>query len=124
MARYGLISEIRSQKASGLPDFRTFHARLSFVTFVPSLRDPLCHWIWHKFNSGSNKTCFMKKIMIFLVASLVMSAANAQTPESDTLRDPVKQGDPEVRTAPVQAAYRKDMVVIKAAQLPAPLKKL
>lgn len=66
----------------------------------------------------------MKTIMIFLFASLMsLSAANAQTPDADTLRDPVKQGDPAVTITPPQAQYRKDMVVIKAAQLPASVKK-
>lgn len=65
------------------------------------------------------------KTMIVLFASLMvsLSAANGQTPDADTLRDPVKEGDPEVRIIPPQAQYRKDMVVIKATQLPAPVKK-
>jgi hypothetical protein len=67
----------------------------------------------------------MKKLVLFLTASLFAgaSALYAQTPEPDTLRDPIKQGDPELRTLPPQAEYRKDMVIVKRNEIPAVLQK-
>src|SRR5262245_56073443 len=65
----------------------------------------------------------MKKLILLLLLIASISAANAQIADPDTLRDPVKQGDPDVRITPPQALYRKEMTVIKQAQLPAAVKK-
>jgi hypothetical protein len=68
----------------------------------------------------------MKNVIITLVAIFMigLAAVNAQepTPLSDTVKDPVKQGDPEVKNQPLNINYLNGMVKITPKELPAPVK--
>lgn len=71
----------------------------------------------------------MKHVIIIISSLLfVLSAniANAQSPApispSDSVRNPIRQGDPNPQTLPAQAQYTEGMVRIKPSQLPKGLK--
>lgn len=49
---------------------------------------------------------------------LLCIAVCGQTPDPDTLRDPVKQGDPEVRQNPADINYVQNMTKILPEDLP------
>ena len=85
---------------------------------------------WHNFitffSRCTIKFTTMKRHIFLLLAiftSLVAALAQSPVPDADTLRNPVKQGDPEVRVIPPQADYRKNLVTIKQKDIPAPLRK-
>jgi hypothetical protein len=64
----------------------------------------------------------MKKLVSILAAAFIaIAAAHAQSPapEPDTLRDPVKQTDPEGRVLPRDVNYTDDHQRITPKQLPA-----
>jgi hypothetical protein len=68
----------------------------------------------------------MKRHIFFflaLLATLTTAVAQSPLPDSDTLRNPVKQGDPEVRVIPPQADYRKNLVTIRQKDIPPQLRK-
>ena len=67
----------------------------------------------------------MKKVLLLLFGLITaVAAVVAQTPapEPDTLRDPVKQTDPEPKTLPPDSRYIDDEVKITPQQLPAAVK--
>jgi hypothetical protein len=73
------------------------------------------------------KLSIMKKLVLILTGIMFSTAALlAQTPvpESDTLKDPVKQTDPEVKVLPQDANYLKDHVKITPKQIPAGVKQM
>jgi hypothetical protein len=59
---------------------------------------------------------------IILIFSLVIAAVttNAQTPapDPDTLKNPIKQGDPEIKQQPADIHYVDEMTRIAADELP------
>jgi hypothetical protein len=63
----------------------------------------------------------MKKLASILAGLFITAAAYAQSPapEPDTLRDPVKQTDPEGRVLPRSANYAEDHQRITSKQIPA-----
>jgi hypothetical protein len=60
---------------------------------------------------------------IFFFVAVTTVSAQTDTPQPDTLSDPVQEGDPSVRHIPPQADYVKEMNKIVAEELPAPVKK-
>jgi hypothetical protein len=66
-----------------------------------------------------------RTIIIFTIFLFAVTAVSAQTdtPQPDTLSDPVQEGDPSVRHIPPQADYVKEMSKIVAEELPAPVRK-
>jgi hypothetical protein len=69
------------------------------------------------------KKTFMKisaAILIFICVSL-NTLAQQPSPDPDTLKNPVKQIDPEVKQAPADIHYVDEMVRISAAELPQPV---
>jgi hypothetical protein len=78
---------------------------------------------WHKFvKPPGNKSFYMKTFLytIIMIAGCWL-AANAQTPtpDPDTLKDPVKDIDPEVKQLPPDMHYADEAVRINADELPA-----
>lgn len=69
----------------------------------------------------------MKKIIVAFSAAALFSVATAYAqapaPRADSVRDPIKQGDPAPDNVPTQAAYTKDMVRINNKDIPASLRK-
>ncbi|SKC87410.1 hypothetical protein [Ohtaekwangia koreensis] len=69
----------------------------------------------------------MNKFILLFCGAIVFSIASAQAqapvPRADSVRDPIKQGDPAPDNVPSQAAYGKDMVEIKHKDVPAELRK-
>jgi hypothetical protein len=69
----------------------------------------------------------MKKIILAFGAAAMFSVATAYAqapaPRADSVRDPIKQGDPAPDNVPTQAAYTKDMVRINSKDIPASLRK-
>lgn len=66
-----------------------------------------------------------RKILLITFGLLIaVAAVVAQTPapEPDTLRDPVKQTDPEPKTLPPDSRYIRDEVIITPQQLPPAVK--
>jgi len=63
--------------------------------------------------------------MSLVMVMIATIASNAQTPipDPDTIRDPVKQGDPAVQVIPRQVQYEKNFVKIKPTEVPAEVKK-
>jgi hypothetical protein len=67
----------------------------------------------------------MRKILLIIVGLITaVAAVVAQTPapEPDTLRDPVKQTDPEPKTLPPNSHYIDDAVKITPQQIPTAVK--
>lgn len=62
----------------------------------------------------------MKKLASIVAGLFITAAVYAQSPapEPDTLRDPVKQTDPEGRVLPRSSNYTEDYQRITAKQLP------
>lgn len=65
----------------------------------------------------------MKTVIIFLFASLAFSASFAQVQDPDTIRNPVKQGDPAPQVVPKHAEYRRSFIVVRKDDLPVGVKK-
>jgi len=68
----------------------------------------------------------MKKLLstsAFLLASLSFAFAQSPVPDNDTVKDPIKQGDPSPQIIKPSASYQKTMVVIKSSQVPEPVRK-
>src|SRR5690349_16136920 len=68
----------------------------------------------------------MKKtlsISALLLASLSFAFAQSPVPDNDTIKDPVKQGDPAPQVIKPSASYQKTMVVIKQSEIPEPVRK-
>jgi hypothetical protein len=63
----------------------------------------------------------MKKILIAAAFATFSAGVFAQSPVAspDSVRDPIQQGDPALKSMPEQTGYTRDMVKIKPAQLPA-----
>ena len=64
----------------------------------------------------------MKKLASFFAAlfiALAAACAQSPAPEPDTLRDPVKQTDPEGKVLPQSSNYAEDHQRITAKQIPA-----
>jgi hypothetical protein len=69
----------------------------------------------------------MKRLLLIIAmtAGIVTAYAQSPAPESDTVKNPVKQIDPEVKQLPQDMHYAKESVRINADELPAAvLKKL
>ncbi|WP_133259673.1 hypothetical protein [Pseudochryseolinea flava] len=63
------------------------------------------------------------KTIIILFASLICShEIFAQIQDADTVRNPIKQGDPAPQVLP-KADYRRSLIVIKKQELPVGVKK-
>jgi hypothetical protein len=63
-------------------------------------------------------------LTILLLAAVTAVSAQTDTPQPDTLSDPVQEGDPAVRHIPPQAdEYVKAMNTITAEELPGPVRK-
>jgi hypothetical protein len=76
----------------------------------------------------ARKTNFMKRVTailtILLFAAVTAVSAQTDTPQPDTISDPVQEGDPTFRHIPPQADdYVKDMNKITPEELPAPVRK-
>lgn len=68
----------------------------------------------------------MKKILLIpalLLVSLSFTFAQSPVPDQDTIKNPVKQGDPAPQVIPPSSGYRKSMVAIKPSQVPEPVRK-
>lgn len=64
----------------------------------------------------------MRKLILTTAGVLLSIAAlmaQSPAPDPDTLRDPVKQIDPEVKVLPQSDKYNEDRVKITAKQIPA-----
>ena len=61
--------------------------------------------------------------VILFFASVTAVSAQTDTPQPDTISDPVQQGDPAVRHIPPQADYVKEMGKILPEELPEPVRK-
>jgi hypothetical protein len=59
--------------------------------------------------------------LLLLITSI--SVAQSPVPDPDTIKNPVKQGDPAPQVIPPKTSYKKTMVVIKPSQVPAPVRK-
>ena len=57
--------------------------------------------------------------MTIFSAAAAISYGQAPAPDSDTLKNPVKQIDPEVKQLPADLHYAKETVRINAEELPA-----
>ena len=63
-------------------------------------------------------------LTILLLAAVTAVSAQTDTPQPDTISDPVQQGDPAVRHIPPQANdYVKEMNKITPDELPDPVRK-
>jgi hypothetical protein len=58
--------------------------------------------------------------VIFLFSQL---SAQSPVPDPDTIRDPVKQGDPAPTVIPAQSQFRKNLIRIKPSELPEGVRK-
>lgn len=69
----------------------------------------------------------MNKFIVAFSAAAMFSVATAYAqapaPRADSVRDPIKQGDPAPDNVPTQAAYTKDMVRVNSKDIPASLRK-
>lgn len=68
----------------------------------------------------------MKKtlsIPALLLVSLSFAFAQSPVPDSDTITNPIKQGDPAPQVIKPSASYQKTMVTIRPSQLPEPVRK-
>ena len=68
----------------------------------------------------------MKKLLTLaglVLFTLSMSIAQSPVPDPDTMKNPIKQGDPAPQVIPPKTSYQKTMVIIKPSQVPAPVRK-
>jgi hypothetical protein len=67
------------------------------------------------------KTSFFIAALLLLTCSL--GYCQSPVPDADTVKDPIKQGDPAPQIIQPRVSYKKTMVSIKPSQVPAPVKK-
>src|SRR5690349_9179303 len=68
----------------------------------------------------------MKKILsipALLLASLSIAFAQSPVPDSDTIKNPIKQGDPAPQVIKPSASYQKTMVIVRQSEVPEPVRK-
>ncbi len=68
------------------------------------------------------RNAFLTLLLFFIVGTAAVSA-QTPLPKSDTLQDPVEQGDPAVQSLPQQMDYVTDMKRIISNEIPAPVRK-
>ena len=68
----------------------------------------------------------MKKLMIITFLSVLCAStavwSQNPVPDPDTIPNPVKQGDPAIRTLPPRMDYVEDLKRIRPAELPDPVR--
>jgi hypothetical protein len=66
----------------------------------------------------------MKTFILTLFASLTFSTCLlGQVQDPDTIRNPIKQGDPAPQVIPKGAEYRRSLIVVRKEELPVGVKK-
>ena len=61
-------------------------------------------------------------MLVFISLQVTLLCAQNPVPESDTLENPVQEGDPAVRTLPPRLDYVDDLKRITPAEVPEPIR--